>query len=209
LALLGCAKSSEPSIGAAPDTSDSDAGHRRFDGSAARGSTPSDAHPDGDDAASKNAGSSVDAQSPWADCDGPRPGEVLSCASPLAREVRASRYDDARKCFEPATTSDALCAVPTNCPGGGGVTTCVIDPHGDAFAVYLLFGEDLGAPGFRTAGNAALDATVDSKQQALCDRMLQTLWSHEDEDAGVALDAFDLGDEPVARPACAPTAEPR
>jgi hypothetical protein len=107
----------------------------------------------------------ADAQEVWP-CKGSQ-GMPLSCDSDLARPLTVTRFDAERGCFEPPTTVEGLCGVPTYCPGGSGELLCVIGPDGHVYIAYVLLGEEL-ADGWHHSGGAVLDPTLTTDEEALC-----------------------------------------
>jgi hypothetical protein len=115
-------------------------------------------------------------------------GKTLTCESPNARPIWASKYDAARGCFEAFASPSGWCAVPTYCPGGGGTTTCAVTPSGDAYLTYLLYGEETTKPDWHF-DDALLEGTpVTGAEQRLCSKLWAALEGVVDADGGVADD---------------------
>ena len=102
-------------------------------------------------------------------------GQKLTCDSAGAVALTGARYDAARRCFQPREMLPDYCAVPTYCPGGDGELICVIDPSGNAYGTYVLFGEELTDPNWHHAATRVLGATLTgSDESKLCAELLAT-----------------------------------
>lgn len=131
-------------------------------------------------------------------------GKTLTCDSPNARPIWASRYDAARGCFEAFASPSDWCAVPTSCPGGGGTTTCAVTPSGDTYLTYLLYGEETTKADWHV-DDTLLDAPpLTSAEESACKSLWAALKGVVDADGGVADDRTLYGPSTSARatPAC-------
>jgi hypothetical protein len=122
---------------------------------------------------------------------------VLSCESYDARPLTASHFDAERGCFEQAVMPDGLCAVPSFCPTGNGVTTCIADRDGEVYLAFVQWGEELSA-GWRHDEGARIGQVLTSRDQAKCEE----IYSARDEAAGEEGEPVMLG-MLALRPACA------
>jgi hypothetical protein len=185
-AALGCGKShGRPDSGrdAGRDSRASEAGTEAElrdgevrDGEVRDGEAPASAAAAGP----PDAGTGLTPDGRW-NCTGSH-GAKLSCESPEARVLAGSRYDHDGRCFTTWRMLDNFCAVPTYCPGGDGETLCFVAPNGYAYVIYLLYGEELDAPGWHREQGELNASTLTDSEAALCRELWQT-------SAGVVSDA--------------------
>ena len=118
-------------------------------------------------------------------CSGSQ-GKALTCESPGARPVLASRFDATRGCFEAFASPAGWCAVPTYCPGGGGAPVCAVAPSGAVYLTYLLYGEETTMPDWHFDDLLTSTSPLNSSEEMSCMSLWAAFDKLVDADGGVA-----------------------